>query len=100
MKSRREFLKDAATGAVLLGSSAAADRLAFAAAPEQHAAAKAKVVIARDPSLHGAGAQPDEQRVLNLLDKAMTAYTGRQKPVEAWKSIIPTNILAGKTIGL
>ena len=95
MKSRREFLKEAATGAVLLGSSAAAEKLAFAAP-----AGKSKVVIARDASLHGAGTQPDEQRVLDLLDKAMAAYTGRQKPVEAWKSIIPANILAGKTIGL
>ena len=32
MKSRRDFLRDAAAGAVLLGSSAAADRLALAAA--------------------------------------------------------------------
>jgi uncharacterized protein (DUF362 family) len=101
MKSRREFLKEAATGAVLLGSAAARERLAFAGMLEKHAAeSKSKVVIARDASLHGAGAQPDEQRVLNLLDKAMSAYTGQEKPVEAWKSIIPANILAGKTIGL
>jgi len=101
MKSRREFLKEAATGAVLLGSSAAAEKLAFAGMLEQRvAAAKSKVVIARDASLHGAGAQPDEQGVLNLLDKAMAAYTGRDKPLEAWKSIIPADILAGKTIGL
>ncbi|MGD1063924.1 MAG: DUF362 domain-containing protein [Terracidiphilus sp.] len=101
MKSRREFLKEAATGAVLLGSSAAAEKLAFAGMQEQHAAAgKSKVVIAHDASLHGAGAQPDEQRVLNLLDKAIAAYTGRDKPFEAWKSIIPADILAGKTIGL
>ena len=47
---------------------------------EQHnAAGKSKVVIARDASLHGAGAQPDEQRVLHLLDKAMAAYTGRDR---------------------
>jgi uncharacterized protein (DUF362 family) len=95
MKSRREFLKEAAAGAVLLGTSAAAEKMAIAAA-----AGKSKVVVARDASLHGSGTQPDEQRVLNLLDKAMAAYTGREKPVEAWKSIIPASILAGKTIGL
>ena len=94
MKSRREFLKDAATGAVLLGPAAAAEKLALARELGQHAAehsgtGKSKVVIARDGALHGAGTQPDEQRVLNLLDKAMAAYTGREKPVEAWKSIIP-----------
>lgn len=96
MKSRREFLKEAATGAMLLGTASAAERLALASSQ----AGKSKVVIARDASLHGTSAQPDEQKVLNLLDKAMAAYTGRQKPVEAWKSIIPAHILAGQTIGL
>jgi uncharacterized protein (DUF362 family) len=101
MKSRREFLKEAVTGAVLAGSAAAADKLALAGVVDQHAAAgKSKVVIARDASLHGAGLQLDEQRVLNLLDKAMAAYTGRDKPVEAWKSVIPAKILAGGVIGL
>jgi uncharacterized protein (DUF362 family) len=104
MKSRREFLKQAATGAVLAGSAAAADKLALAGILESHAAqntaGKSKVVIVRDASLHGAGTQLDEQRVLNLLDKAMAAYTGREIPVEAWKSVIPAGILAGKVIGL
>ncbi len=101
MKSRREFLKEAATGAVLVGSAAAADKLALAGVLDEHTTAgKSRVVIARDASLHGAGVQPDEQRVLNLLDKAMAAYTGREKPVEAWKSVIPASILAGKVIGL
>ena len=97
MKSRREFLKNAATGAVLLG----ADKLALAEALNAHAAsAKSKVVVARDPSLHETSSQPDEQRVLNLLDKAMAAYTGRENPVEAWKAIIPASIRSGKVIGL
>ncbi|MGO8757811.1 MAG: DUF362 domain-containing protein [Terracidiphilus sp.] len=103
MKSRREFLKEAATGAALLGSAAAADKLALAGILDAHAAqtaGKSKVVVARDASLHGSSAQLDEQRVLNLLDKAMAAYTGREKPVEAWKSVIPPQILAGQTIGL
>ena len=59
-------------------------------------AGKSKVVIARDPSLHGTAAQPDEQKVQNLLDRAITAYTGRAKPMEAWKSIVPMD----KVIGL
>lgn len=105
MKSRREFLRDAAKGAAVLGTAAVTEKLALARVLEQqqaqHAmAGKSKVVIARDASLHGAGTQPDEQRVLNLLDKAMAAYTGREKPVEAWKSVIPAKILAGGVIGL
>lgn len=102
MKSRRDFLKDAAAGAVLLGSSATADKMALAAGVlDMHAAnGKSKVVVARDAALHGTGAQPDEQRVLDMLDKAMAAYTGRAKPIEAWKSIVPANVFAGKVIGL
>lgn len=97
MKSRREFLKDAAAGAVLLS----ADKLALAGALDAHpASAKSKVVIARDSSLHGTSSQPEEQKVLNLLDKAMAAFTGRDKPVEAWKAVIPASILNGKAIGL
>ena len=54
MKSRREFLKEAAAGAVLVGSTGTANRLAFAAIADLHAAGtKSKVVIARDPALHG-----------------------------------------------
>jgi uncharacterized protein (DUF362 family) len=103
MKSRREFLKEAAAGAVLVGSTGTANRLAFAAIADLHAAGtKSKVVIARDPALHGTAggagtsAQPDEQRVQNLLDRAITAYTGHAKPVSAWKSLVPMD----KVIGL
>jgi uncharacterized protein (DUF362 family) len=101
MKSRREFLKEAATGAVLLTSSAAAEALRSAILPEKHGeAGKSKVVIARDPALHGQSTQPDEQRVLNLLDRAIAAYTGRDHPVEAWKYIVAQGGGEGKVIGL
>ena len=46
--------------------------------------------------LRGPSAQPDEQRVLNLLDRAIAAYTGHAKPVECWKSLVPMD----KVIGL
>ena len=67
MKSRREFLKTAATGALVLGSSAAADKLGFASMLDQnaqHAATgKSRVVVARDAALHGQDGQLDEKRV-------------------------------------
>lgn len=98
MKSRREFLKEAATGAVLLGSQGA---LGVAEALQRHTGSgKAKVVIARDPALHGAAAMPDENRVLVLLDRAIAAYTGRHDPVEAWKHIIAQGHAQDKVIGL
>src|ERR1017187_2696928 len=97
MNNRRDFLKTPATGAVLLGSSAAADKLGFAGMLDKHAeAAKSKVVVAKDPALHGPGGQLDDKRVLDLLDRAIAAYTGRDHPVEAWKRIVPVD----KVIGL
>jgi uncharacterized protein (DUF362 family) len=100
MKSRREFLKEAATGAVLIGSQSALGMASSLSNAEKHAdAGKSKVVIARDPALHGPGGQPDEQRVLNLLDHAMTSYT-RRNPKEAWKQVIAMGQAQDKVIGL
>ena len=97
MSNRRDFLKTAATGAVLLGSSAAADKLAIAKAlDKQTQPGKSKVVVARDASLHGAGGALDEKRVQALLDRAIASYTGIENPVAAWKHIVPV----GKVIGL
>jgi uncharacterized protein (DUF362 family) len=90
MKSRREFIKTAATGAVLLG---AQSKLGLAALLDQQ---KSKVVVARDAALHSSGGRLDEKRVADLLDRAIAAYTGRDKPVEAWKRIVPVS----KVIGL
>jgi len=89
MKNRREFLKDAAAGAVLIG---AQSKLGLAAA----AAGKSKVVVARDAALHDASGQLNERRVQALLDRAIATYTGRERAVEAWKRIVPV----GKVIGL
>jgi len=101
MKSRREFLKEAATGAVLLGSSAAADAMGLADMLERHAGSgKSKVVIARDSALHGQSTRPDEKRVLDLLDRAIAAHTGRDHPVDAWKHIVAHGGGQDKVIGL
>jgi len=89
MKNRRDFLKEAAAGAVLIGTKS---KLGLAATP----LAKSKVVVARDPALHDASGQLNEKRVQALLDRAIAAYTGHDKPVEAWKRIVPV----GKVIGL
>lgn len=94
MNSRRDFLKTTATGALVLG---AQSKLSLGAILEKKGeTAKSKVVVARDASLHGSDGKPDEKRVLALLDRAIASYTGHDKPVEAWKRIVPV----GKTIGL
>lgn len=101
MKNRREFLKATATGAAILGSSAAAEKLGLAAvlAPpvDGHVqGGRPRVVVARDAALQGAPA--DEKRVLDLLDRAMAAYTGRDRPVEAWKRVVPPGVVVGLKI--
>jgi uncharacterized protein (DUF362 family) len=94
MNNRREFMKTAAAGAVLLGSNS---KLGMAAALDQHTeAGNSKVVVARDTALHSASGQLDEKRVQALLDRAIASYTGINKPVEAWKHIVPV----GKVIGI
>ena len=98
MKSRREFLKIATTGAALLGSQA---KLGLADVLKKHAeAGKSKVVIARDQALHGQDGKLDEKRVLALLDRAIAAYTGYDHPVAAWKHIVVHGGGQGKVIGL
>lgn len=98
MTSRREFLKEAATGAVLIGSQAP---LAFAGLLDAHAEpGKSRVVVARDAQLHGASSQPDPKRVSALLDRAIASYTGIPQPVAAWKHIVAQGHAEGKVIGV
>jgi len=94
MKNRREFLKDATAGAVLIGTQS---KLGLAALVDKKTeAGKSKVVVARDAALHGSDGKLDEKRVQALLDRAIATYTGHDKPVDAWKRIVPV----GKVIGL
>jgi uncharacterized protein (DUF362 family) len=98
MKTRRDFLKSAATGAVLLS---AQSKLRAIRRPDQRAdAGKSRVVIARDPALHGSDGKLDDKRVLALLDRAIGAYTGHTRPVDAWKRIVADGGAQDKVIGL
>ncbi|HEV2325085.1 MAG TPA: DUF362 domain-containing protein [Terracidiphilus sp.] len=94
MTSRREFLREAVSGAALLGACAGIERVN--ALGERAHEAKSRVVVARDAALRMQGSQPEEQGVLALLDKAMAAYTGREKPAEAWQRIAAR----GRVVGL
>jgi uncharacterized protein (DUF362 family) len=103
MESRRKFLKEAATGALLLG---AQGKWALARAVDAHAeSGKSRVVVARDPSLHSPDGKLDEGRVIALLDRAITAYTGAGKAADAWKRVVamaggPDKVIGLKTNGL
>lgn len=97
MKSRREFLKDAASGTAILGSALAAQKMGFSAALRgETGPAGPTVVVARDTRLQAA--QLEEKRVLDLLDRAMAAYTGRDRPTEAWKHVVPPGVVVGLKI--
>jgi len=98
MTSRRDFLKEAATGAVILGASSSLGRTLAREPGADHD--KSKVVIARDPTLHGPDGKLDEKRVGELLDRAIVAYTGRKRPLDAWKHIVLEGGAKDKVIGL
>jgi len=92
--SRRDFLKKCLTGAAVLGASG---RMELLAAAEQEAAlAKSRVVIAHDAMLRGGGTTVDSRRMLSLLDRAMQALFDRDNPIETWKKLVRP----GETVGL
>lgn len=94
-KSRREFLKECAMGALVAGAAP----LAFAdgrVQPTSTPAGKSKVVIARDAALYGESATPDAGRVAKLLDQAMQNFAETSNPVEPWKKIVRP----GEVVGL
>lgn len=102
MESRREFLKDAATGALLL---AAQGKSVLAKAAVQAEAGKSRVVVARDAALHSTDGKLDDGRVMILLDRAVMTYLGVSKPADAWKRVIamaggPEKVIGLKTNGL
>jgi len=108
MNNRRYFLKAAFSGAVLLGwqsksSLGASARFAGAGGHQDRSTrhidpATSRVVVARDAGLHSASGDLNEQRVVDLLDRAMAAYTGRDKAMEAWRRLVPA--AADRVIGL
>jgi uncharacterized protein (DUF362 family) len=97
MRNRREFLKEAATGALILGTQSAA---VLTHALETHSKSKPKVVIARDPALHGTDGKLDSARVGTLLDRAIATYTGHTRPIDAWKRLVLEAGAKDKVIGL
>ena len=92
-KTRRDFLKDCAIGAL----AATAAPLAFArdVNPASANQPKSKVVIARDAALYGASANPEAARVEKLLDRAMQNYSDSSDPAAPWKKLFKPNEVVG-----
>jgi len=90
---RRNFLKQALSGAALLGACSRTGLLAEA--ESRPAPAKSRVVVARDALLRGDGSTVDSQRTLALLDHAMQALYDRDHPQEAWRKLVRPGELVG-----
>ena len=97
MTTRREFMKDAATGALVLGAQSS---LGLKHSQDARTEAKSRVIIARDAALHGPAGKLDPSRVSALLDRAIATHTGRKHPTDAWRQIINDGGAADKVIGL
>ncbi|MGC9224994.1 MAG: DUF362 domain-containing protein [Terracidiphilus sp.] len=103
--SRRSFLARCLSGAAALGAAGLPARSAGRAA-----AAKSRVVAARDAQLRGSGAAIDAGRLQALLDRAMLAYFGlpasRESMTAVWRRIagpgdtvsLKVNTLGGRGI--
>ena len=99
MNDRRQFLKSAIGGAMLLGSkskSGVAEFVRFVRLGDHQDRftrhidpAMSRVVVARDPTLHAASGELNEQRIVEVLGRAIASYTGLEKPVEAWRRLLP-----------
>lgn len=94
-KTRREFLRECAVGALVAGASPYA-MANGRVQPTTAASAKSKVVIARDAALYGAGSTPDSARVAKLLDAAMQNFAESADPISPWKKIVKP----GEVVGL
>jgi hypothetical protein len=56
------------------------------------------VVLIRDKTVLGADATPKKEVLLNMLDKGITALTGKKNPTLAWQSIVkPEDVVGIKT---
>jgi hypothetical protein len=91
--NRRDFLKQALSGAAVLSASGGKELLA---AEPRETAAKSGVVVARDPQLRGTGSTVNSWRMMSLLDRAMQAQFDRDKPIEARRRVVRPD----QTVGL
>lgn len=103
MKNRREFLKEVAAGAAILGTEG--KLLLGAVKGQKGTAGKSRVVMVQDPLLRGqSGGAPDEKRVSAMLDRAMQTYFNVKNPIDPWKRVarpgqvvsLKVNTIAGR----
>ena len=92
--TRRSFLKQAFGLGGTLAAGKAGDGNSFASASA--AAARSRVVIARDAGIRSGGTSFDSARLAQLLDRSLQASLNCDSPLEAWKKIVRP----GEVVGL
>jgi len=95
-KTRRDFLKECALGALVAGTAPFTFAADGKVNPAGAAEAKSKVVIARDPSLYATSSSPDTARVQKLLDQAIQNFFESSDPVSPWQKLVHP----GEVVGL
>ncbi len=101
--SRRRFLKQSALAAFGLASapklSPALHRMVLGASPAE----KSKVVLVRNSKVVDAGGRVQGPLLQEILDRALTEFTGRSTVVDAWRQFISPDDVVGlkiNTLGL
>jgi len=105
--SRRKFMEETARAAAgaALGASAIGGLLAAPPPPEEKkppgaTKARAKVILVRDPKVVTAAGGVDMAVAARMLDDAVCALTGAEKPAKAWRQIFgPKDLVGIKTNG-
>ncbi|MGB9434609.1 MAG: DUF362 domain-containing protein [Candidatus Acidiferrum sp.] len=95
-KTRRDFLKGCALGALAAGAGRYVSATDGKVIPPAAARAKSKVVVSRDPSLYATSPTPDSARVQKLLDQAMQHFFDSPDPISPWKKLVHP----GEVVGL
>jgi len=93
--TRRQFISNTSMAAIGSTLFLAAPAAIFSQSQENK---KSTVVLIRNKEVLDANGTPNSSVVLEMLDKAVTTLTGKNDPVEAWKTFIkPTDIVGIKT---
>lgn len=93
--TRRQFISNTSMAAIGSTFFLAAPASIFSESKEEK---KSTVVLIRDKDVLDANGTPRSRVVLEMLDKAVTTITGKNDPVEGWKTFIkPTDIVGIKT---
>jgi hypothetical protein len=100
--TRRKLIKNGTLasigGFLYLNSSTGRAMTALSDNSKESQGEKTRVILIRDKDLLTGFNKPHPDRILNMIDQAVMALTGKGDPIEAWKGIVqPEDILGIKS---